>query len=73
MVTRTLPTKPTPEDMEVTPERALRIKLALLRQWEDQNNVVVSGWKEIPKNPNEPIKEYIVTSRFPTYEAVEVS
>lgn len=72
MATRTLPIKPKSEDMEVTPERALRIKLALLKQWEDQNNVVVSGWEEIPKDSNEPIKKYKVTSRFPTYEAIEV-
>ena len=43
---RELPQKPTEADMEVTPERALRIKQALIRQYEDQYGVVVLGWTE---------------------------
>ena len=38
--------KPTPADMEVTPERAMAIKLALIKQYEDQFGVEVLGWEE---------------------------
>lgn len=34
-------------DMEITPERAERIKRALIRQYEDQYGVEVIGYKEI--------------------------
>ena len=34
-------------DMEITPERAEKIKLALIRQYEDQFGVNVIGYKEI--------------------------
>ena len=36
-------------DMEVTPERAEKIKQALIRQYEDQFNVEVIGYTEIKK------------------------
>lgn len=39
--------KPKPDDMEITPERALMIKKALIKQYEDQFGVIVTGWKEI--------------------------
>jgi len=39
-------TLPTPADMEVTPERALAIKKALVRQYADQYGLEVSGWEE---------------------------
>ena len=32
--------------MRVTPERALAIKKALIRQYADQNNLEVTGWEE---------------------------
>lgn len=35
-----------PEHMRVTPERALAIKKALIRQYADQNNLEVTGWEE---------------------------
>ncbi len=38
--------KPTEYDMEVTPERALRMKLALIRQYEDQYGVKVISFTE---------------------------
>jgi len=38
--------------MEITPERALKIKQALIRQYEDQYGVKVIGWTETPKNEN---------------------
>ena len=38
--------KPIPADMEVTPERALKIKQALIRQYEDQFGVEVISWVE---------------------------
>ena len=38
-------------DMEVTPERALKIKQALIRQYEDQFGVKVTGWKEERSKP----------------------
>lgn len=34
-------------DMEITPERADKIKRALIRQYEDQFGVDVIGYKEI--------------------------
>lgn len=34
------------DDMKVTPERAQKIKEALIRQYEDQNGVKVTGYKE---------------------------
>lgn len=34
-------------DMEITPERAEKIKRALIRQYEDQFGVEVIGYKEI--------------------------
>ena len=40
-------------DMEVTPERAEMIKLALIRQYEDQFNVEVTGYTEIHKETKE--------------------
>lgn len=46
--------KPTPADMEVTPERALMIKQALIRQYEDQFGVKVTGWTEINSKPASP-------------------
>lgn len=33
-------------DMEVTPERALAIKRALIRQYAHQNNLEITGWRE---------------------------
>ena len=36
-------------DMIVTPERALLIKQALIKQYEDQFNVEVTGWEEKPR------------------------
>lgn len=36
-------------DMIVTPERALLIKQALIKQYEDQFNVEVDGWEEKPR------------------------
>ena len=36
-------------DMIVTPERALLIKKALIKQYEDQFNVEVKGWEEKPR------------------------
>jgi len=47
---RELPRKPTAADMEITPERALAIKRALLRQYADQKGIEITGWKEIDKN-----------------------
>lgn len=38
--------KPTPADMEVTPERALMIKKALVRQYAYQYGLEVTGWEE---------------------------
>lgn len=38
--------KQVPDDMEVTPERALKIKQALIRQYEDQFGVEVLSWTE---------------------------
>ncbi len=38
--------RPVPCDMEVTPERALMIKRALIRQHEDQNGIEVTNWIE---------------------------
>ena len=43
---RVLPAGPSPADMEVTPERALMIKRALVRQYADQYGREISGWKE---------------------------
>lgn len=40
------PRRPTAADMEVTPERALMIKRALIRQYADQNNLEITGWTE---------------------------
>ena len=39
-------------DMVVTPERALLIKKALIKQYEDQFNVEVVGWEEKEKPAN---------------------
>ena len=50
-----LPAKPTKEGMEITPERALWIKQALIRQYEDQYGVIVTEWEEIEKQPEEPV------------------
>ena len=36
-------------EMTVTPERAMLIKQALIKQYEDQFNVEVQGWEEKPK------------------------
>lgn len=47
MVKHELPVKPTPADMEVTPERALKIKMALIRQYADQYGLEISGWTEV--------------------------
>lgn len=47
MAKHELPAKPTPEDMEVTPERALKIKMALIRQHADQHGLDISGWIEV--------------------------
>jgi len=44
--------KPVPADMEVTPERALKIKQALIRQYEDQFGVEVISWTEKKKEGN---------------------
>lgn len=38
--------KPTPANMEVTSERAMKIKLALLRQYADQYGLEITGWTE---------------------------
>lgn len=38
------------DDMVVTPERALKIKQALIRQYEDQFGVKVISWTETPKS-----------------------
>lgn len=38
--------KPTEEDMRITPERALMIKKALIRQYADQYGLEVTGWTE---------------------------
>ncbi len=35
-----------PEHMRVTPERALAIKKALIRQYADQYNLEITGWEE---------------------------
>ena len=40
--------RPVPADMEVTPERALMIKRALIQQHEDQHGIEVTNW--IKKN-----------------------
>lgn len=37
----------TAADMEITPERALMIKRALVRQYAHQNNLEVTGWTEV--------------------------
>lgn len=34
----------TAADVEITPERALMIKRALVRQYTHQNNLEVTGW-----------------------------
>lgn len=39
-----------PEHMRITPERALAIKLALIRQYADQYGLEVTGWEEISKD-----------------------
>lgn len=39
-----------PEHMRVTPERALAIKKALIRQYADQYNLEITGWEEISKD-----------------------
>jgi len=39
-----------PEHMRVTPERALAIKRALIRQYADQFNLEITGWDEISKD-----------------------
>jgi len=44
--------KTVPADMEVTPERALKIKQALIRQYEDQFGVEVISWTEKKKGDN---------------------
>lgn len=44
---RESPGMPTPADMEVTPERALMIKRALVRQYAHQNNIEITGWQEM--------------------------
>ena len=33
-------------DMQMTPERALAIKRALIRQYAHQNNLEITGWEE---------------------------
>ena len=37
---------PIPECMVVTPERALAIKRALVRQYADQHGLEITGWTE---------------------------
>ena len=44
--------KPVPADMEITPERALKIKQALIRQYEDQFGVEVISWTERKRGEN---------------------
>ena len=44
--------KPVPADMEITPERALKIKQALIRQYEDQFGVEVISWTEKKREEN---------------------
>ncbi len=39
-----------PEHMRVTPERALAIKRALIRQYADQYNLEITGWEETTKD-----------------------
>lgn len=46
MANREVSRMPTAADMEVTPERALMIKRALLRQYADQMGIDVVGWEE---------------------------
>ncbi len=38
-----------PESMRVTPERALAIKKALIRQYADQYGLEITGWEETTK------------------------
>lgn len=51
-----------PADMEVTPERALMIKRALLRQYAHQYNLDVTGWDE---TLNGVTKSFLVTEKAP--------
>ena len=52
-----------PEHMIVTPERAMMIKRALIRQYADQFNLEITGWEEITKEGV--VKSYSVNEQSP--------